>query len=125
MINRKHPFRASHEDLDMALQFPAAMSERAGLALVKALEANPKLATQVTQALADTPPQHAAAELAVIIRMMTPAKSSPPKSQTIGLGLGLEYRELAGGRVELTGDALKDRGFKERLLAALEALDRV
>lgn len=112
-------------DLDAALRFPAAMSERAGLALVKGLEADPKLAAQVTQGLADAQPQDAAAEQAVILRLMATQKSSAPKPQVIELGQGLECRYLAGGGLALAGDALKDRDFRDRLLAALKGLDRV
>ena len=112
-------------DLDGALRFPAALSERAGLALVKALDADPHLKQTLTSALSRNAADTAAAEQAMIARQLAPTKPSTPKPATTALGSGLEYRDLPNGAIALQGDALKDQTFRARVLAALEALNRV
>jgi len=61
--------------LDGHLRFPTAISERAGLDLVKRLEADPGLAADLRARLETAAPQTAEAELAIL---MTPARPAPP-----------------------------------------------
>ena len=68
------------ETLDDALRFPAAISEKAGLALVQAIEAGH--APALREALQNNPAADAAAEAQLIARVCgsapTPAASEPP-----------------------------------------------
>lgn len=59
--------------LDGALRFPAALPERLGLTLSRALEADAGLAGRIRAALAAAPPADAVAEQALLARMLRPA----------------------------------------------------
>lgn len=62
--------------LDGALHFPAAISERAGLDLVKRLEADPGLSARLIARLSAAAPQTAEAELAILMAAERPAPSA-------------------------------------------------
>lgn len=109
-------------DLDSALSFPTAFSEHAGLALVKALEADPKLAARLRQSLTQGKPADAAAEQALIARLIKPANPPVAKPSNIPLRNGLEYRDQPDGGIRLQGVALKDPEFRARLLRTLKNL---
>lgn len=77
------------ETLDDALRFPAAISEKAGLALVQAIEAG--RAPALREALLSDPPRDAAAEAQLLARVCgpeapdrppAPAAPEPPRSAT-------------------------------------------
>jgi len=75
-------FLGIYEALDEVLHFPAALSERMGLALAKALDADKGLGARITQALTEGPARDAEDEQDVIgrlIRPAAPAPSAPPK----------------------------------------------
>jgi len=67
--------------LDDHLRFPTALTERTGLALSQALEADTGLAETLVDALAKAAPQTAEQEAAVLATALTPA-ASPPAPQT-------------------------------------------
>lgn len=73
------------ETLDDALRFPAAISEKAGLALVQAIEAGH--APALREALLSDPPRDAAAEAQLIARVCSPDRATvasplpPPLSE--------------------------------------------
>ena len=73
-------FLAIYDALDTALTFPAALSERMGLALSKALEADAALAGAITARLKAKPPKDAQAEQAVLGEMLAPAQGLRPAS---------------------------------------------
>ena len=103
-------FLAVYEVLDEALHFPAALSERQGLALAKALAEDGTLAGRITQTLRKTPPRDAGAEQAALTALMQPAAAKP---ETAPKGLHLTRRP---GRLVLSGPEVT-----EDLLDALEA----
>lgn len=95
-----------------ALSFPAAIPEKLGLALAQAIEADPKLAVRITDALRKTPPEDAQAERRTLERALkkqTPSK--PAGTEQLAPGLKLEAR---AGRVTLSG-ARVDADFLEAL----------
>lgn len=66
--------------LDRHLQFPSAISERLGLALVKALEADPRMTTRLNDRLRKAHPADAAAEIALLEKVL---KSDYQKKQSL------------------------------------------
>ena len=106
--------------LDDKLAFPAALSERAGLALSQAIDADPKLAVRIKRSLTASAPQTAAKEQAILAKHM--AKPKAPKSKPVALGNGLEYSMSVDGKLTLQGRALADLDFKARIIAALKSV---
>ncbi|MBN9889808.1 ParB/RepB/Spo0J family partition protein [Salipiger abyssi] len=104
--------------LDRALRFPEALSERAGLELAQQLRDRPGLARQIAAALAEAPPEDAAAERRVLMQCLEPKAPEPvadpekqtqtrptePKSppETLAEWPGLTLRRR-GARLELDG----------------------
>lgn len=97
-------FIAIYRQLDGVLQFPAVISERLGLALAAALEADAGLGPRLVQMLSKAAPQTPAQEQAVLARALRPAKGAgqgAPKGhkevlpgvwlQVAGKGTGLRY----------------------------------
>lgn len=70
-------FLAVYDALDEVLRFPAALSERMGLALAKALEADAALGARITTALTQGPASSAEDEQNVIADLMRPACPAP------------------------------------------------
>ena len=107
--------------LDGVLAFPAAIGERQGLALAKALEA-PGAAARVSDALHAAAPADAAAEgAAITVALQTPADrvadyARKQRSREI-LRPGLYWRETRDG-LALSGPALSDE-MKDRIRALL------
>lgn len=72
-------FMALVEQLDPVLRHPTAISEKLGLALVKALEADAGLAARLTERLRVAAPDSAAAELGILAGAVErPAPAVPP-----------------------------------------------
>ncbi len=107
--------------LDDVLRFPWAISEKLGLALVKALEGR---AEQIRAALTEADPQNAEAEMAALqVLLEPPAPPKPtadPKARPlqdltrydITSGLVLRHWPDTGrmtGRIEISGDQVDDR----------------
>ncbi|SEQ77196.1 ParB/RepB/Spo0J family partition protein [Loktanella sp. DSM 29012] len=120
--------------LDPVLAHPTDLTERSGLALVQALEADTTLADRLTAALSRTPQRTAAQEAQIIADTIaaTHAPAPPyapqdrPKLPSLRETLcdGLEYRVDKDGQIRLTGAALQDQAFVSRMLQALRDLDR-
>jgi ParB family chromosome partitioning protein len=89
--------------LDGALAFPAALPERLGLRLSKALEEDPALAARLRARLQAEPPARAEAELAVLAAALTGPKAPRPKAEEVAPGLRLEAGQ---GTLKLSGPAV-------------------
>lgn len=103
--------------LDGALIFPEALGERAGLALVKVLEEDPKRAADLRKALVKAAPQDAMAELRVLqtVPRTIPAPRTETKSPEVA-PLSVEVDVLEDGNLRLHGD-----GVTPALRAKLQA----
>ncbi len=109
-------FLAVYDALDEALQFPAALTERQGLALAKALEADAGLGARIAVALEEVPPADVDAEQAVLsdaLRLLTTTAVVKVSLRIPEPGIKVSRGK---GRVSLSGD-----GVTEDLMDALEA----
>ncbi|SHF79605.1 ParB/RepB/Spo0J family partition protein [Loktanella atrilutea] len=121
--------------LDQGLKYPTEITERSGLALVQALDADETLAQRLLKALAAQPDRNAEEEGQIITDTLTatgpvpmaplitgerPRKHSEPEPLCEGLMLRVER----DGAYRLTGPALENRFFVSRLIAALRDLDK-
>ncbi len=104
-------FVTVREALGKSLRFPAAIPEKLGLALAKALLADRSLAGRIGDALRRTPPEDAGAERRTLERALKKIPRTKPAAELLAPGLKLEARK---GRVVLSGSAL-DEGFLEAL----------
>ena len=86
--------------LGKRLQYPAAIPEKLGLALAGAIEADPKAATRIGDALRRGGITDAASERSVLERALQGPRPAAPKGETIAPGVTLEARK---GRVVLSG----------------------
>lgn len=90
--------------LDGALAFPAALPERLGLRLSKALEETPALGKRLRRSLEAAAPATAEAELAHLsAELAGPPKARTPKGEDIAPGLRLEAGQ---GALKLSGPAV-------------------
>ena len=100
-------FLTIHHSLSETLRFPTAISERLGLALAMRLEAEAEFAEQIRHDLAAAAPQDAAAELALLERVLKGARpaavSAPVPTEEIIPGVTLR---LARGEIRLCGPAV-------------------
>ncbi|MCZ4262910.1 ParB N-terminal domain-containing protein [Limimaricola sp. G21655-S1] len=121
--------------LDAALRFPTQIGERAGLALVRALDDDPELAERLRARLAAAPAD-AEAEAALLTEAIAetiaktevpapvdtpapaPARRSVPRAASVELRPGLSCRETSAGLL-LSGELLKQDGMRDRILALL------
>ncbi|MBS1301756.1 ParB N-terminal domain-containing protein [Loktanella sp. SALINAS62] len=121
--------------LDPVLRHPTDLTERSGLALAQALDADPALTDRLADALSREPARDAAQEARIITdTIMAPATTPAPPftpadrpklpSLRETLCDGLEYRVEKDGNIRLTGAALQNRAFVTRMLQALRDLDR-
>ena len=106
--------------LDGALRYPAALPERLGLALAKALETDPALAERIAARLTAVAPDSPEAEqrlLAAAIRAETaPAAPKPVPSAAPDIAY-----DAVQGRLTLSGAAVRSAGFRNALAAWLAA----
>lgn len=104
-------FLRIYHQLDGALRFPAALGERLGLALSRALEDQRELAARITEGLAKAPPPDAAAEAALLQEALrptpspsdspAPAKAKPlPSSETLPKAEGHPPTQMTPGVME-------------------------
>ncbi|WP_341210903.1 ParB/RepB/Spo0J family partition protein [Sphingomonas paucimobilis] len=119
--------------LDPVLKYPTDLTERSGLALAQALEADAGLEQRLQNALLAQPDRTAVQEAQIIARAVQqpvapqspqitgtrPRKVSEPETLCAGLTLRVEK----DGAFRLTGPALENRFFVSRLRAALRDLD--
>jgi ParB-like chromosome segregation protein Spo0J len=111
--------------LDGGLRFPEALGERAGLVLAKALDGDAALAGRVRAALVLTPPDDAAAEQALCLRVCAgdavPAAAWPKPATDVEAAPGLWLRTHADGALTLHGNRV-DTDLRAQLLAWLNAV---
>lgn len=106
--------------LEGILAFPAALPERAGLELARALEADPTLPDRLRAALQADPPATPEAEQSRISAVLSGHRRAPPPArQVLGPGLWLEAKQ---GRITLGGPSV-DAAFRARLEDWLAAQD--
>jgi ParB/RepB/Spo0J family partition protein len=114
-------FLTIHRALDGALRFPAAIPERLGLTLARALEARPEAGAMLAAALKADPPADAAGELARLARFAgrrDPAPAAPDRGR---------HEPCPGVFLEVKGDAarpvliLSGPGVSASFRARLEA----
>ncbi len=109
--------------LDAALRFPAAISERLGLALAAALDADAGLAPRLTQILARAAPQTPAAEQVVLARALrTPRTAGTLRAHSdVAPGVRLQVAgKGAAARYTLSGPGL-GVDFADKLAGWLRA----
>lgn len=110
--------------LDGHLRFPAALGERAGLTLAKALEADASLAPRLQTALAEAAPDSAEAELALINAVMIPkktARAEPVSAETEPVVMvdKIDVGEITEGAIRLSGPGVTP-AFRAALLDWLQ-----
>lgn len=102
--------------LDDRLQFPSAISERQGLALVKLLEADPEAGTRLRDRLRKTIAETAADEVAALEKILrgnaekqsltgeldTKLKAKPAPEESLEVASGI-YLKMGQGRLVLSG----------------------
>jgi len=110
-------FLALYHALDGALRFPAAISERLGLALAKALDANPGLGRRLAERLRRAAPADPGAELALLSAALGKKQSLTGRSETVSTGSKVEVSG-GDGRLVLSGPGV-DAAFRARLEAWL------
>ncbi len=117
-------FVTLYRALDGALQFPAMIPERLGLALVAGLEADAALGPRLVQMLGGTLPQTPAEEQALLTHALRPAKraaAGPKGREDIAPGIFLQVSGQGGSaRYTLSGPGLS-RNFKARLAEWLKS----
>ncbi len=112
--------------LDDVLRFPTAISEKLGLAVAKQLGSDPGFTSRLKQALQITPPATAAEEVAVLTRVLrgpgVGAKTGAAPAEKIDVAPGITLTRKASGRVELSGDRMRDPDVVARLIQTLKSL---
>lgn len=118
-------FVTLHQALGAVLRFPAAIPERLGLALVKAIETRPEFTAQVTRALQAAAPADAAAEQALLAGLLSgPEKTLPRANRGREIAPGLVLASDGTGprrRITLSGPKA-DAALEARLEAWLKGL---
>lgn len=104
--------------LDGTLRFPASLTERTGLALAGALDANPGLEQVLTKALEVAAPQTSEAEAKAIAAAL-PRAPRPTRPEMAKGAVTVEAQ--ADGRLILSGALAADAGFRARLAKWLKA----
>ncbi len=113
-------FVTVHRALGEGLRFPAAIPERVGLALAKALAADPDFAADLLAQLDQAAPATAEAERQVIEAALSRGRGAKPapKATPEEIRSGL-FAERGRGRLILSGPSLTD-DLKEALLGWLK-----
>ncbi|MEX5730255.1 ParB family chromosome partitioning protein [Rhodovulum iodosum] len=123
-------FLKIHDALDDRLRFAAAIPERLGLALSRALEADAELAPRLRERLRKGAPADAAAELALLERALTgqgrgaaakapgQGRAAPSADGRPVEGPGGIRMQAAPGRITLTGEGVTE-AFRADLAAWL------
>jgi ParB family chromosome partitioning protein len=100
-------FVSVHEALGADLRFPAAIPERLGLEMAKALTDDRGFAGRLSDRLARTPPQTAAEERGVIEAVLPGRGKTAPKPSPRQIAPGI-FAERGMGRLVLSGPAVTD-----------------
>lgn len=109
--------------LDDRLRFPAAIPEKLGLTIARALQANAALAPQLREALRKSDPRDAGAERRVFERVLNAGAGSALQGKTAKVAASTS-QEVAPGvtlRQERGGVMLKGAGVDAALIEALKA----
>ena len=99
--------------MDDVLHFPAALSERQGLALVKRLEENSSLAGEIRAVLHREKPETGGAEQAILAKVLADkpgsaaGRASPKPLKEITAPQGVRMR-VGPKRIELSGAAVDE-----------------
>jgi ParB/RepB/Spo0J family partition protein len=109
--------------LDDHLTFPTALTERTGLALAQAIEADDSLSDQIIATLTDNPPTTPVGEVDIIAQAMQPVTAPKPADTAVQtrpdpgqmFGTGLRYKQTAKGEIVLSGPRLSDADFMQKL----------
>ena len=110
---------------DGTLPFPAALSEKQGLALAKALDSDDALAMRLIDALKHTPPKSAAEQTLLVSHQLSPANTraiTAVGKEIHQIRDGLKMTVHAGGRVVLEGERMTEPHFLRRLKETLNSL---
>ena len=123
-------FVSVFKQLDGALRFPTLISERLGLALAAALEADAGLGPRLAQMLVAAAPTTSGIEQAMLLSALRPVKSKPQGD----FGMSKETEEIAAGvLLHTAGSAINptytisgpsiDANFRAKLVAWLGVID--
>lgn len=120
-------FVVLHRALGEALRFPAAIPERLGLALVKAIETRAGFADRAAADLARAAPADAVEEQAVLARLLSgdrakPGRTGPKPGREIAPGLVLAAEGQGAARRLVLSGAKIDAALEARLEAWLKSL---
>jgi ParB family chromosome partitioning protein len=107
-----------HEALGGVLRFPAAIPERLGLEMAKALTEDGGFARRLAEALTRTPPQAASEERGAIEAVLRSKGKATPKGPPKEIAPGI-YAERGRGRMVLSGPAVTDE-FEQALTVWLK-----
>ena len=108
-------FVVLRQRLGQALRFPTAISEKLGLALANAVEADKAVATRLRDTLRKTPPADAMAERRVLERALKGPAAPAPSGAEVAPGITLKATK---GRMTLAGKGV-DAGLEKDLRAWL------
>lgn len=104
-------FVTLHEAVGSALSFPEFIPEKLGLALAKAVEKDPSLATEITRRLRSSAPKSAAEERLILDRVLAPVRPEQTQhDQAAGQGVQIKG---GPGRIILTGTGVTDQFIAE------------
>jgi ParB family chromosome partitioning protein len=115
-------FVTVHEALGGALRFPAAIPERLGLEMAKALSEGPDFAKRLNRRLADARRESAAEERAVIEGVLRSKMTAVPKPEPAEIVPGV-FVERGRARLTLSGPAVT-ADLEQGLLAWLKTQAR-
>lgn len=105
--------------LDDILTFPAAIPERAGLALAKALDADPTVALRLRTALTATPPATPEEEAGLIARTIGAKGAGAPKEPTGQSTEDIRIKTRRDGSIVISGTGVTP-ALRQKLLAWLK-----
>ncbi len=108
--------------LDDLLRFPAALTEKLGLALAKQVGSDPAFVARVKDALAMTPPETAQDEAAVLTGLLRGPTLGGNTLGKVAVAPGITLTQRASGKVELTGAKMQDAAFVAKLIQTLKSL---
>ena len=112
--------------LDDDLRFPAALSEKLGLALAKQMGSDPGFVERVKAALSVTPAATADEEVTMLAGLLrgpaAGARKGAVSSARLELSSGLILTQMPSGKMEITGDKTRDPVFVARLIETLKTL---
>lgn len=103
------------EALDDVLRFPTSISEKNGLVIAKALQADPSVADSIRAGLIQAKPENAEKEIAALLTASRPSEPKTPAQDKVPRQIFLHF-DTDAKRIELSGE-----GIDEAFLTALES----